>query len=339
MTALDQLPMRYPKLDATGRLKSKPEDFIVREHLSFSLDGQSGHTYILIEKTQSNTKDVIGLLTNILKQDHQDIGYAGLKDKQSISQQWFSVPGKISDWQLMSLADHANIEVLDCRQHSKKLRIGEVLKNDFEITLREVKCDRDKLVERLNLLAEQGFPNYFGQQRFGHDDSNLELLEKAWPLKDTGQTAPAKLKPFLYSVVRAYLFNCCLAHRLQNGDLDAPLVGDLVMDTDSERCTALTEKELEGESLPLGLTGPLLGRQGFLTQSDALNLEQMACQAVKPWCEALMRSDLNSSRRVLKASVFDAHWQFEEQDILRLKLSLGAGVYATSFVRELMTTS
>jgi tRNA pseudouridine13 synthase len=45
--------------------------------------------------------------------------------------------------------------------------------NRFVLRIRQLSGDQRLLEERLNQLKQSGMPNYFGEQRFGHDENNL----------------------------------------------------------------------------------------------------------------------------------------------------------------------
>ena len=79
----DQLP--------TARIKTTPEDFVVDEVLGFEPAGQGEHIWIQVRKTGSNTRDLVDKLVLATGVDARDIGYAGLKDKNAVTTQWFSI--------------------------------------------------------------------------------------------------------------------------------------------------------------------------------------------------------------------------------------------------------
>ena len=47
----------------------------------------------------------------------------------------------------------------------------------FCLRVRQLNADRERLERALQLLRESGMPNYFGEQRFGRDYSNLAQVE------------------------------------------------------------------------------------------------------------------------------------------------------------------
>ncbi len=97
-----------------------------------------------------------------------EIGYAGLKDKNATTTQYISIPKKYS--KDLKNFKHNKIEILETTLHGSKLNIGDLKGNHFEINLHEVKQeDVGKIEKLLKQISKIGMPNYFGFQRFGHD--------------------------------------------------------------------------------------------------------------------------------------------------------------------------
>mgnify|MGYP003326038451 CR=1 FL=1 len=73
-------------------------------------------------------------------------------------------------------------------------------------------------------------PNYFGQQRFGKELSNLKQLNGI--LREKVRIGSTKRKPFKRSLVisaaRAYLFNQLLSERLNSKNWDTYVDGDVL---------------------------------------------------------------------------------------------------------------
>ena len=65
-------------------------------------------------------------------------------------------------------------------RHQRKLKRGAHRGNAFRIALRgdTIDAHHDELVERVEAMAVSGVPNYFGEQRFGRNDSNLRTAER-----------------------------------------------------------------------------------------------------------------------------------------------------------------
>ncbi len=62
--------------------------------------------------------------------------------------------------------------MLEVTRHNRKIRVGSLAGNHFELLLRDV-TESEELIYRLQQLQAVGFPNYFTEQRFGRDGHNL----------------------------------------------------------------------------------------------------------------------------------------------------------------------
>ena len=139
--------------------KSKHEDFRVEEELPFEPEGEGEHSLLFVEKSGENTDWVAGRLADYAGIKRQAVSYAGRKDRQGITRQWFCVtlPGQDDpDWSRLPLE---NVKVLKQARHRKKLRTGALKGNQFVITLREVSASKDKLEALLAKIKESGVPN------------------------------------------------------------------------------------------------------------------------------------------------------------------------------------
>lgn len=97
----------------------------------------------------------------------RNISYAGLKDRQALTRQWFSLhlPGKADPD--LSAAEGETLAILKAVRHSRKLQRGAHSANGFTLRLTGLKADCKLLEQRLQSIREQGVPNYYGLQRFG----------------------------------------------------------------------------------------------------------------------------------------------------------------------------
>ncbi|MCA9295404.1 MAG: tRNA pseudouridine(13) synthase TruD, partial [Phycisphaerales bacterium] len=105
------------------------------------------------------------------------IGYAGMKDKQGVTQQTVSVhlPHDHATPETVDLG-HDRLHVVWADRHTNKLRLGHLRGNRFAIRLRDIEPARVVTVRnRLARLEAQGVPNYFGGQRFGYRVNNHVL--------------------------------------------------------------------------------------------------------------------------------------------------------------------
>ncbi len=210
---------------ATGVIKTRPEDFVVCEELDYPLSGAGEHICLKIRKTNANTGWVAAELARYPGVRPMDIGYAGRKDRYAITEQWFScyLPGTE-----FSFADcHIpGVQILEETRHAKKIRKGDVKWNHFDITVRSPGVDghRDALEATLGALQSRGFPNYFGNQRFGRDGENLKKADAM--LRDGKRIR--KHRDIYLSAARAWLFNHYLSDQVANNRWESgsgPLFG------------------------------------------------------------------------------------------------------------------
>lgn len=66
------------------------------------------------------------------------------------------------------------------RRHGRKLRPGDLQGNHFRIVLRNVAGEHGAVEARLQAVASQGAPNYFGGRRFGFEGGNVEHGRPSW---------------------------------------------------------------------------------------------------------------------------------------------------------------
>jgi len=171
-------PRAWGAPPVTAQLKVAPEDFYVEERLDFELANSGEHLYLFVEKRDQNTQTVAEHIARMAKVSPGDVSYAGMKDRRAVTRQWFSVYlPKNNDFAWQAVPD-CEMTLLSFARHHKKLRRGEHAANFFRIQLREVDGDSDALLRRLALVAEHGVPNYFGEQRFGYQSSNLRDIER-----------------------------------------------------------------------------------------------------------------------------------------------------------------
>ena len=76
---------------ASGKIRSLPGDFRVVEVLEFEPHGIGEHVWLRISRSFKNTQGVANDLAKLAGIASSGVGYAGMKDKNAISTQWFSV--------------------------------------------------------------------------------------------------------------------------------------------------------------------------------------------------------------------------------------------------------
>jgi tRNA pseudouridine13 synthase len=315
-----------------ARIKLFPEDFVVDEIAATEPDGEGEHVWLRIRKTGYNSEAVAEWLARVAGVPRVNVGYAGRKDRHAVTTQWFSVqlPGREPpDW---TAAAPEGVEVLGNLRHSRKLKTGHLAGNRFHLRLREVQGDRAAAEKLLDALRLRGLPDYFGEQRFGHE--NLERA-RAW---FAGRLRPrGRNQRSLYlSAARAAIFNAVLRRRIEEGTWDRLLPGDLANLDGSGSIFPVAEvdHELQArcERLDLHPTGPLWGRGGPGTSGAVLQLETAVADAWRDLAQGLEREGLSPARRALRMRPRHLAWHWSGEEDLVLEMELGPGEYATGVV-------
>ena len=302
-------------------IRTRPDDFVVREVLGFEFSGDGEHDFLHIEKTGANTEWVARQLARHAGVPVRDIGYSGLKDRHAVTRQWFSVPRWHSpEWNELAIE---GVTVLEQRRHGKKLRRGAHRENRFRIMLRGEFGRVAGLDERLQLIAAAGVPNYFGEQRFGRGGSNIKLADD-WAAR---KRLPRHKRSIAISSARSFLFNQFLAARVRERTWNEVLAGDVVnLDgTGSVFSVDAVNSDIRRRCSALDLhpAGVLCG-EGCA----------VAASGYEHWTDALRDARVKTAHRSLRLCVRELDWSLDG-DRLRLEFALGRGAFATSVLREI----
>jgi tRNA pseudouridine13 synthase len=334
-SALD-LPCAHGSPVGRGSIRSRPEDFVVREWLGFEADGEGDHWLLTVRKRSANTQWIAKQLAQLAKVHPRDVGFAGLKDRNAVAEQAFTLPVRsaVSDWKGIG---GDGFEVIRAQRHRRKLKRGALKGNDFEIVIREFSGDRDELAERLSRIAAQGVPNYFGPQRFGREMSNLRRAAAMFAgersIDDRFE------RSFALSAARSYLFNAVLAHRVSAGTWDRLLPGD-VANLDGSNSIfvppAIDDELLERcAQLDIHPTGPLWGSGELTSSTEVLELERRIAAEHDVFAAGLSGAGLEQERRALRLNVKLLAHSFAD-DVLTLRFRLGRGAFATAVLHEVV---
>lgn len=318
----------------TALLKAECADFVVKEQLGYDMSGDGEFVAVKVRKTDCNTLFVGEQLAKFAGISARNMSYAGLKDRKAVTEQWFSLqmPGQPTpDFSQFSLD---GVEILDVTRHQRKIRIGSLQGNHFEILLRNAE-ETDELKVRLDFLAKNGFPNYFTEQRFGRDGNNLTQALR-WANGEI-KVKDRHKRSFYLSAARSEIFNLIVSKRMELNLAQQILVGDVlqlngshswfVVD-ESEDLAQLQQRLAQQDVL---LTAPLIGEE----EKSAVDFEHEIF-AQHQALFALMRQErMKAARRPILIHPQYFQWQFEPNG-LRLQFALPAGSYATALIRELV---
>lgn len=322
-------------------LKACPEDFRVDEVLDRLADesevddgnvaggkdgqvsGAGEHLCLRLRKSGDNTEYVARELAALAGCRDFDVGFCGLKDRNAVTTQWFSLyrPGmEAADAELVGQVSARWPVLAACRDRAK-LRRGDHQGNRFEITLTEVQGDRAEIEAALHEVAAVGVPNYFGRQRFGHGGANLEraigLTSRTLSSrKKRGRNRNAARDAMYFSAARSWLFNEVLARRVVDGSWNRILEGE------------------PGSSSPPGATGPLWGDGGTRASGAQGELEFEVVNSHPLIAAVFASTRMAPERRPLVLQPVGLSWQWLAADRLVLRFGLAPGEYATALLED-----
>lgn len=346
------VPPRSTDLPACGGvIGPSPAHFVVEEIPAYPLSGQGEHLFLLVEKTGLNTADVARRIADKIGAKARDVGFAGMKDKNAVTRQWFSICTKAdaASWDLGE-----GTQVLEVTRHDNKLRTGHLIGNRFTLTLVNAPPSALAGAEAIAArLKESGLPNYFGPQRFGIGGRNLSSAVD-WLRQEMSGPAPReerarrkksrrgdqqrfenKLFP---SVLQSEFFNRYTHARLAR---EEPLLsGEVVRLNGAGKCFVVKDLNVETPrkvSGDLHLTGPMPGPKTLKAEEDALALELQIWESLgleDGALEVLGRSAPGTRRDLLVHPEALTVKDGLEPGQYCLSFSLPAGGYATNVAFE-----
>ncbi len=144
------------------RIKRRPEDFEVEEILRFPRDRKGKYFVHLLRKKKMDTLQALARVAREAGVSVGEIGIAGLKDKQGITTQYISIPGKKVQVRGRGLEvrflGRSPVPVSSSLSEGNRfrIRVGGLGREDV-----------DGLEGRLEEIDRFGLPGYFDDQRFG----------------------------------------------------------------------------------------------------------------------------------------------------------------------------
>ncbi|KAK5786293.1 uncharacterized protein LOC108473476 [Gossypium arboreum] len=172
-------------------------------------------------KENKDTQEALGLIGKMLGIQPRSFGFAGTKDKRSVSTQRVTVFKQYAS-RLAALNDRLiGIKVGDFCYVKDDLLLGQLLGNRFTIVLRGVVADSEDTIQAsAESLGRHGFINYFGLQRFGSGSVpthhiGATLLRGEWKAAASTILDPREGERNIISKAREYY--------KQTGDIDGTL--------------------------------------------------------------------------------------------------------------------
>jgi len=175
-----------------GIYKNSYKDFIVKEitnsgktleikedysNQAFSRENKDRYTTFNLVKVNKEPFEAIRELSKSLNVPYNTINYCGLKDKRSISVQQVSIKGNYTQkLKKLKIRDYFFRNIYPTRH---PIKLGGHWGNNFTIVIRNIepKENLEDNIENINnYIATNGFPNYYGLQRFGTFRPNSHLI-------------------------------------------------------------------------------------------------------------------------------------------------------------------
>ncbi|RMG93810.1 MAG: tRNA pseudouridine(13) synthase TruD [Deltaproteobacteria bacterium] len=353
MTATLRLPDVVAPAPATagvpgigGRIRARPEDFVVEEIPAYEADGapDGAHVLFWIEKRGRTTDDAVREIARVCGIPVGAVGVAGKKDRHAVTRQQLSVPREAAA--ALARLDAPDLGVVSTpRPHRNKLRIGHLRGNRFTVTVRDVHLPADEVERRLerkrdDLRDRGGLENRYGAQRFGKDASNAA--------KGLARLREGRLRKgdIVVSAGQSVLFNHYLLGRRLDGTLRRAESGDIVQKTDTggmfvcEDPGEVTPRLERGDAV---LTGPMFGSRMRAPPAGTPAAEReartLAWGSIPPERIAGLGRAVPGTRRRLLVAPGELAWSVgteQDRSVVRITFVLPAGSYATVLLDELM---
>ncbi|MGD0510494.1 MAG: tRNA pseudouridine(13) synthase TruD [Candidatus Micrarchaeaceae archaeon] len=172
---------------ASGTIKGAAEDFKVEEitqqghvleigkkytHDELGIEQKEGKFAVFVmQKTNWNTIQALKAVARRFRRGVKSTGFAGTKDRTSVSTQLCSIfgvkPEELSQFHMK------DISINGAWSGGSKVEMGSLIGNRFGISVK----DPSNFDGLQSIESELGgvFPNYFGEQRFGYRNINVEV--------------------------------------------------------------------------------------------------------------------------------------------------------------------
>ena len=188
------------------------DNFIVEEIPLYPFAHTGEWLMLKVRKKNLTTPEMIKKIASYLNISKNQIGYAGLKDKDALTFQWISIPRKYRK-EINTFKDK-EIKILEQDLHRNKLKIGHLKGNKFFVRLKKVNPVNAKILfSLLNDVKKFGIPNFFGKQRFGKFGNNFEEGKKI--IEGEKFVKNKKLNKLLINAYQSKLFNNWLKKRIE----------------------------------------------------------------------------------------------------------------------------
>ncbi len=335
-----ELEYPYGTPACSGKIKQQPGDFKVAEQLGFSFTGEGEHLFLYIQKTALTTHELINILAEEVGVSTRQIGYSGLKDKQAVTQQWISIqlPGCKT---IPDINETDQFQILQSHWHDKKLRVGIHRSNSFDIVVRNVTGSLDALTSIVQHIQNSGFANYFGEQRFGAQNNNVEQALRVLNNRHKCKRLTRTKKSIYLSALRSELFNRILSHRIEQGIWIRPVNGDVCMLSGSQSVFVetlsdaiiqrYTEFDLHAGISLFGTGDSRLLQQAYDIENEILSANAEICDTL---VEQKMKRSFRANRAVARNLIVENKPDLAE---IHVQVELEKGCYLTTLLNHFIS--
>ncbi len=339
-------------------------DFVVNEIPLYPFSGEGEHLVLHVRKKELTTWDMLQYFSEVTGCKVRDFGYAGLKDKEGMTTQYISLHKSYEP--KLAHFSHEKIKILDKTYHNNKIRTGHLKGNRFFVRLKKVTpIDAQKLHDGLKKIAKEGFPNFFGYQRFGIDGDNYQKGKAI--LQGSRKERNPKMKEFFINAYQSYLFNNWLSKRIEisrlieeftlsDGMRATNLPKDVVQNAKKQSqffkllhgdvlhhypagkafiCEDVTQELPRFLEKNITIAGWLVGGKNIQAEYEAGEIEKELFHESTPFL-----NKINGSRRFAWSFAEDVEGIYKEEEAwFELHFSLPKGSYATVIIEELIKNS
>jgi tRNA pseudouridine13 synthase len=325
-----------------GMIRAKPDEFTVEEIPLFEPSGIGDHLYVSVTKIGATTREVQEQIASLFDIRYQDVGTAGLKDKESVATQTFSVylDEKLdTEYAAALIEDHIGFRVNWTKYHDTKIRSGHLVGNRFKILISDIKLQKRQAKERVDAITERihmhGIPNYYGDQRLGRRGKNVIA---GWEILIGEKKIGNKwLSRYLVSAYQSYICNRYLSERVKGGMFENLIYGDIVSTHNNNNKFWVSDLQVDQELFQhkeLSFTVPMFGPDMMPSEGEAAVLEERIFKESGLTMAQLRRNQVRGARR-LGRLVPEIEVEETKRGI-ELSFTLGRGGFATTVLREYM---
>ena len=170
------------------KVKQQPEDFRVQELPLVSARPAGRYRFYKLTKRGLGTLEAVDLICRRWNVAGRRVSYGGLKDRHALTVQYLT----IFEGPAVSIENPTfSLEYLGRLDHP--YRPADFRGNRFVVVLRDLSLEGARRARDLvGVIASDGLPNYFDDQRFGSVGASGEFIAHAWLRGDAQHGAAAR---------------------------------------------------------------------------------------------------------------------------------------------------